>query len=127
MVTNAVFARCAWSYSMDKDLKLLSSQEGNRSNFKLNETAFEAYIGALVLAAQDHPSIWPLLHDYMRSLFSKEVFPGLIALQRLPPYVPTVGRTVHPRQANMPPVPTAGITHHTAKHSSKITSEMTPL
>lgn len=127
MVTNAVFARCAWSYSMDKDLKLPSSQEGNRSNLKLNETAFEAHIGALVLAAQEHPSIWPLLHDYMRSLFSKEVFPGLVALQRLPLHTPTVRHTADPQQANTSPILPASITHHTVKHLSKITSEITPL
>lgn len=82
MVTNAVHARLAWSYGLDKDLKFRS--ECSRTGFKLNESAYEAYIATLMIASEKNSELRHRISEYMELLFSKEVFPGLVALRSLP-------------------------------------------
>lgn len=84
MVTNAVNARIAWSYGLDADLKVKEDMEAIKLNLKVMETMYEAYIGAMVIAAEAYPPYHLLVSNYMAKLFTEEVFPDLQALKSVP-------------------------------------------
>jgi dsRNA-specific ribonuclease len=84
MVTNAVNARLAWSYGLDSELKATENIEALKRNLKIMETMYEAYIGAMVIAAEKSSCYQLLLSDYMARLFTEKVFPDLHALKSVP-------------------------------------------
>lgn len=81
MVTNAVNARLAWSYGLDAELRIMENSQAMRCNLKIMETMYEAYIGAMAMAAETESDYYQVLSAFMAQLFTKDVFPDLVALQ----------------------------------------------